>query len=422
MSRTTAFAALLVAFAARATFADEAKRPPNIVFILADDVGMECLGCYGGTSYHTPNLDTLAREGMQFNYCFSCPECCPSRAQLMTGRYGFRTGITHNRELGNFLDPERETTVAKLLQSAGYETGLSGKWHLADWNKFPKVAERQGFDRYSFWVHGEPRYWSPTIFQDGVLRTDVKGQFGPDVWNDYAIEFLRRNQPRPFFLYVPMVLVHEMLEDPPGTFTGSPGSDRHRVHSRRRFAENIEYMDKLVGELVAELNRLGMSEDTVILFSGDNGTASAHKSILDGHPIQGGKGTMNDTSSRVPLLVSWKGTIKPGSVCDDLVDFTDFCPTFLELAGATTAPPKKLDGVSFEPQLRGEPGHPREWVYVQLADDWYVRDKHWKLDDNGSLFDITNSPFAETRIPAAGMSDEAKAAKARLQNVLNHLR
>ena len=218
------------------------------------------------------------------------------------------------------------------------------------------------------------------------------------------MEFFQRHREQPFFFYYPTHLIHGPILRTPD----SQGDGRADYYD-----DNVAYLDKQVGQLVAELERLGLREKTVILFTGDNGTArfGADTMTIGGRKINGMKGTMLEGGSRVPLIASWKGTMPAGRVVNDLIDFSDFFATFAELAGAKLPEGVTLDSRSFAPQLRGEKGTPREWVYVQLGARWYVRDHGWKLTQSGELFDMSDAPFVEKPVPADAAGDEAKAAR-----------
>jgi arylsulfatase A len=189
------------------------------------------------------------------------------------------------------------------------------------------------------------------------------------------------------------------------------------------YAEMNAYMDKLVGQLVAALDKLGLREKTLLVFVGDNGTAhqGAEAATVDGRAISGLKGTMLEGGSRVPLIVNWPGTTPAGKLNKDLTDFTDFMPTFAELAGAKL-PDVRIDGHSFAAQIKGQPGTPRDWIYVQLAGARYVRDARWKLTGEGALFDLKNAPFEELAVGADTADADAKAHREKLQAVLSDLK
>ena len=422
MSAVCAIACVLCAVAVSPAGSAAPERP-NVLLILADDLGAECLGSYGSTSYKTPHLDALARTGVRFEHCFATPLCSPSRVQLMTGRYPFRTGwtnlIRHQRD--EFLDP-KERTFGHMLRDAGYATALAGKWQLAEFQQHPDHVRKCGFDESCCWAwvmddRQTSRYWSPAIWQEGKLRTDVGDHYGPDVFCDFLIDFISRNRERPFLAYYPMALVHAPFARPPGS--DRPADTRPRGDAAN-FPDMVAYMDRNVGRLVETLDRLGLREKTLILFSGDNGTARGIVSRVGEREIPGGKGQMTDAGTHVPLIANWKGAVPPGRVCTDLVDFSDVMPTLAEVTGAKLPEGVAIDGRSFAPQLRGETGRPRDWVFSQLGMNRFVRDHRWKLHADGRLFDIQKDPTEAA--PVAPGSPEPDAARARLAAVLDTLK
>ncbi len=395
-------------FAERAV-AEAPKGRPNIIFILADDYGITGAGCYGA-KYKTPNLDALAQGGTRFEYCFSAPLCAPSRALCMTGRYAFRTGVLDNGS-GGRATPQREVCIAKAMKQAGYATAVAGKWRQLSYFTTKEDGRAWGFDEFLIWGVGGKgeRYWDPSYNKNGQWLTDVEGKYGPDLLHQSVVDFIRRHQDRPFFVYYPMVLVHGPILRTPDSPAGS----------RDLLADNVAYMDKLLGKLVEELDRMKLREKTLIVFAGDNGCVRG--GTLGGRAIDGGKGTMREGGSRVPLVANWKGTTPAGQVCTDLVDFSDFFPTFAQVGGAKLPEGVTIDGRSFAPQLLGQPGKPREWVYVQLGSERYVRDARWKLTGDGALSDMKDAPFREIPVAAADQA-EAKAARKKLQSVLDELK
>lgn len=395
---------------------------PNVILILADDLGAEVLKCYGGTSYRTPHLDALARSGIRFENCFATPLCSPSRVELMTGRYGFRTGWTRLIQGGadEYFDPRKEKTFGAMLQEAGYRTGLAGKWQLAQFEKHPNHVRDCGFEEYCCWAwmlgkKRTGRYWDPAIWQDGKARTDTAGKYGPDLLADWVVDFIRRHKGEPFFLYYPMVLVHDPFEPTPDGAGGGKGG------GRKHFPDMVAHMDKIVGRIVATLDELKLRENTLVLFTGDNGTTKGIPSKVGERTVIGGKSTMLDAGSHVPLIVSWPSTVPAGKVIDDLVDFTDFVPTLCELTGAKAPPGVTVDGRSFAPRLRGEEGNPREWVFVQLGANRFARDKRWKLHSGGTLIDVVADPDELKPLAAGAEPSEGAAARARLAKVLAEL-
>jgi arylsulfatase A len=396
---------VLAAFCAESSSA--AERPPNIVFFLADDYGINGVGCYGSDRFKgkTPNIDALAASGLRFEQCYSMPTCNPSRCALMTGRYGFRTG--------NKPSFKTEPSMAKTLKQAGYTTGMAGKWRqMAD------TPGDWGFDEYLTDPEASGHYWETTYTKNGEAVKTSEPIYYPDVCADFATSFFQKHREQPFFFYYPTHLIHNPILRTPDTKSETKDADA-------LYENNVAYLDKEVGKLVATLDRLGLRERTLIVFAGDNGTAKYgyDKGTIGGRQISGMKATMLEGGSRVPLIASWKGVIAENRVLADLVDFTDFLPTFAQLGGAPLPQGVTMDGHSFAPQLRGEKGSPREWVYVEhnTAPEWYVREQGWKLTHGGELFDMSDAPFVEKPVAADGQSDAAAAARLRLQTVLAKL-
>ncbi len=399
------------------------KGRPNIVLIMADDLGYECLGCYGSTSYQTPVLDELARTGIRFDHCYSQPLCTPSRVQIMTGQYNFR-----NYKAFGIIDPS-QTSFAHLLRNASYATCVVGKWQLYG-SSIEKQAARgkgsypgqMGFDEHCLWQveRRDSRYRDPLIVANGKYRDDLMGRYGPDVFCDYAVDFLERKKDRPFLLYFPMALTHGPFVPTPDSADWDSGTDKSNP---KYFADMVAYMDKIVGRIVKKLNELGLRERTLILFTGDNGTAGGIRSRLGDRIVRGGKGRTTDAGTHVPLIANWKGTAPSGRVCDDLVDFTDFLPTLAQAIGATVPANLTVDGRSFLPQLRGAKGNPREWVFCHYFRNpgdrvqRFARDKRWKLYQSGELFDLDADPLEERPLGAG----QADATRERLQSVLDEL-
>jgi len=334
----------------------------------------------------------------------------------MMGRYGFRTGVVDN-PLGGKATPKKEICVAKTLKQAGYAAAIAGKWRQL--GHFNSKAEGTvwGFDESLLWGNGGggekgDRYWGNDFVRDGKPFDVAKGKYGPDVLHEFVVDFIRRHRDERFFVYYPMTLIH-------GTLMPTPDSAPGTKERRALYRDMVAYTDKLVGKLVEELDKLNLRERTVIVFTGDNG--SVDPGTVNGRVVEGVKHELKEGGSRVPLIVNWKGTTPAGRVLPDLVDFTDFYVTFAELAGAELPEGHKLDGHSFAPQLRGEKGHPREWIFMQLADRWYARNDKWKLYNDGQLFDMSDAPFVENLVPPESENDEAKTARKRLQAVFDEL-
>jgi arylsulfatase A len=397
---------------------------PNLVLILADDLGYETVGADGGTSYRTPVLDNLAATGVRFTHCYAQPLCTPTRAQLMTGLYNVRNYIT----FGN-MDPHA-VTFANLLKPAGYDTCMAGKWQLGH---DPDLPKKFGFDEYCLWQHTRrpPRYANPGLEINGVAKDYTSGEYGPDIVNAYALDFISRHKDKPFFLYYPMILTHGPYQPTPDSKDWDPKAQGEGVnHAPKHFGDMVEYTDKLVGKVIAKLDSLGLRDNTLILFLGDNGTGRGTRSMMGDRVVIGGKGFSTDTGMHVPFIANWPGHVVAGKVCSDLVDTTDFLPTLLEASGVNPPSGLTFDGHSFFPQLSGKVGQPREWLYA-----WYsprqrpdrtvlefAYDQRFKLYRSGEFFDLSQDPAEERPLPVASLKGEAAAAAKRLQNALDEFK
>jgi arylsulfatase A len=391
--------------------AQATQRKPNIIFILADDLGVGNLSCYGSDQFKTPQLDRLAAGGTRYTNAYTAPLCGPSRALILSGRYAFRTGATNQDATGG-IRPERETFMPRYLKPAGYVTAAVGKW-----GQLPLGPAEFGFDEH-LKFQGSGTYWNT---QDRGKRYTVNGQakdlrdkeYLPDVMHNFVVDFVTRHRNDPFYVYYSMSHIHaEILPTP----DSAPDSKDY-------YSDNIRYMDKLVGKLVAELERLKLRDNTLLVFIGDNGTGGnfADRSTIRGRRLSGEKGSMLEGGALVPMIVNWPGKTPAGKVSSDLIDSTDFVPTFAELAGAKLPADKVIDGRSFAPQILGRRGTPREWIFIELARNWYVRDSRWKLDQAGQLFDMKNAPFEEPVVAAESKDPDAAAGRKRLHAALEKL-
>jgi arylsulfatase A len=301
--------------------------------------------------------------------------------------------------------------IPTLLKKAGYVTASVGKW-----GQMSHGPGEWGFDEYLVFP-GSGRYWRAQTTHytvNGVQKNLPARTYLPELMHDFLIDFLRRHQDQPFFVYYPMSHIH-------GPIVRTPDS---RVGNRGEFyADNIAYMDKLVGKLLDELERLHLREKTLVIFTGDNGTArfGVEAATINGRAISGQKGTMLEGGSRVPCLVSWPGTTPAGQVNRDLHDFSDFFVTFAELADAKLPTGVTLDGHSFAAPLMGQAGKPREWAYVELNGRRYVRDARWKLMGAGQLFDLKDAPYVEAAVSGDSTNAEAATARGHLRAILDGL-
>jgi arylsulfatase A len=381
---------------------------PNIILILSDDVGLGDIGCCGGP-FKTPQIDSLAKGGTRFEYCYSTPLCGPSRCQTLTGRYPFRTGLINNNS-HNAIQPSREVMIPTVMKKAGYVTASVGKW-----GQMCLGPGEWGFDEYIVFP-GSGRYWraQTTHYRvNGEQKNLPEGQYLPDIMHDFLVSFITRHKDQPFFVYYPMSHIHGPIVRTPDS---KPGAGQNQL-----YRDNVEYMDKLVGKLVAELDRLHLREKTLILFAGDNGTArfGVQMATVNGHSISGQKASMLEGGSRVPLVVNWPGVTPAGQVSHDLIDFSDFFATFAEFGGAALPTGVKLDSHSFAAQIKGEKGTPRDWVYVELNGKSYARDARFKLTNGGGLYDLSEAPYKEISVASTTSDAAAIAARKHLQEVLN---
>lgn len=393
----------------------EAKRP-NIVFILVDDIGMETMDGYGGTSWPTPAINTIREHGMLFEQAFSCPSCAPTRAQFLTGRYPFRTKVLYpTLPKGPLADDEM--TLATLLKQAGYKTGLGGKWNLryGSTNEASRVEqsrhiEAHGFEEHMAFLGHTIQYGNPTN----------ETEYVPHQLNEWACEFVKKhaNEEAPFYLQYSMGLVHFPLSATPL----NPGETSTDFSKEHLHGFMMKYMDQMVGNLLNTLEASCDMKNTVILFSGDNGTLAGIKSMFRGKEVVGGKLSMKDTGSWVPLYVRWDGVVEPGSRYDGMTDFSDLFPTLLEIGGVPLPQDRGIDGRSFLAQLKGETRPHRDMVFVSHRDKAFVRDQHWKLKNGKALFDVSNSPFEEKPIPMDSGDPDAEAARVRLKKYYETLK
>jgi arylsulfatase A len=326
----------------------------------------------------------------------------------LTGRYPFHTGHNSNQSRLS-IDPKSEIMIPTVLKKAGYATCSIGKW-----GQIQLGPGEWGFDEYLVYP-GSGRYWrqqTETYTVNGK-KVELGDKHLPDLMHDFAADFIAKHKDQPFFLYYPMSHMHGPIVRTPES---AKGADKDQL-----YVDNNNYMDKLVGRLMDVLDKHQLREKTLVIFTGDNGTATfgVEKATVDGKAISGRKATMLEGGSRVPLLVQWPGHTPAGKVNNDLVDFSDFFATFAELAGAELPKGVIYDSHSFAPQVEGKKGTPREWVYVELNGKSYVRDERYKLTARGELFDLSEAPFKEIPVDSDTTDGKAVAARKALQSVLD---
>jgi len=355
------------------------RRPPNIVLILADDLGWTDVACMGSKYYETPNIDRLAQQGMKLTSGYTAaPNCAPTRAALMSGQYGPRTGVytVNNLDRGpenyrklqppanNTNLPTNKITMAQRLKEAGYATAIFGKWHLGNGPKFH--PQSRGFDEA---IVSMNKHFN---FDTNPPSPTKPGEYLADFLTDRGIDFIKRHKDRPFFLYLPHFAVHVPHEAKPELIAKYNNKQPVGGHYDPVYAAMIDSLDESVGRIMRKLAELGLSDNTLLIFSSDNGGVGGYRAAgvnakdnTDNAPLKGGKGMLDEGGVRVPMIMRWTGVIKPGSVTDEPIISVDFYPTFLELAGAKTDPNYMLDGTSFVPLLKssGKTKLNREAIY-----------------------------------------------------------
>jgi len=410
--------------------ATAADKPMNFVVVLADDIGAKELACYGNTQHQTPRLDRLAKEGMRFETCWVTPLCTPTRVLTMTGQYAFRTG--YFQMFGAALSPRPNSpeyqigdkfTFADMLKAKGYATGMCGKWQLS--GEHPTLIRDCGFDEYRMWAyeHNLPagvthtgryeggnrtaRYWHPSIVENGKYLTTQPNDYGPDLFNAFAIDFITRHKAGPFCFYYTMPLTHGPHEETPDP--AHPGQRRPAGYK-----SNVEYLDYLMGQLLDAIDKLGIAENTLFIFIGDNGTAGS------------GKGTVTELGVRVPLIVRCPGTVKAGVVSRELASGADVFATLQEFSGAALPAGHVIDGKSLGHTLRGEGGQHREWLFSYLGPGRILRDERFILEVPGQgqpqkLIDCGSSRNGEGYREVTQPTPESTAALARFAKLLADL-
>ena len=394
-----------------------AKKKTNFVFFLVDDMGMMDLGTYGSTFHETPNIDQLAKTGMKFNYGYAaCPVCSPTRASIMTGRHPVRVDITDwipgssNNKKNKLLHPEdrdnlalKEVTIAEELKSHGYQTFFAGKWHLGNEGHWPTD---QGFDINIGGHHrGSPPggYYSP--WNNPVLKSKKKDEYLTERLTEESTRFLeKRDADKPFLLYLSYYNIHTPIQaykkhidhyqKKAEKFSGTtPTKQEHSGQTRIRqdnpaLASMVSAVDDSVGTLLAKLDELGLSDDTVVIFFSDNGGLSTKPKMGPGSnsPLRAGKGWLYEGGIREPTIIRAPGVTQAGSVSNQPIVSMDFFPTMLELAGLPLKPKLHADGRSIVPELKGKKGKGRAlyWHYPHYhGSTWRpgasIRDGDWKL-------------------------------------------
>ena len=414
----------------------QANDRPNIILIMADDMGYEALSSNGSESCKSPNLDKLAAKGVRFTNGFSNPICTPSRVKLMTGQYNVRNYVKFG-----WLDRE-QTTFAHQLKAAGYATAIAGKWQLGRDKDSP---QHFGFEQSCLWQHTrsgrskdggktiDRRFVNPQLEFNGVEKDFTNGEYAPQICTDFICDFIDENKKKPFLVYYPMILTHCPFDPTPDSTDWDPkrlGSTTYkgdRNDPQRHFRDMVAYADKAVGQIVAQLEKSGVRENTLIIFTGDNGTDTPIVTPWNGTKVVGGKGTMSDTGTRVPLIASWPAGIqKPGRVVDDLVEFTDVFPTLCEVTGAKLPKNHPGDGASIVPVLRNQADARRkDWIYIWYRKQVMVRNKQYSFvaNQDGSKAALTryDSPFNGTKLKDSALTKTERALREQFEATIARL-
>ncbi|MEN8226483.1 MAG: sulfatase-like hydrolase/transferase [Bacteroidota bacterium] len=401
---------------------------PNVILIMVDDMGYECVGAYGSTSYKTPNIDQIASQGILFSNCISQPLCTPSRVKIMTGKYNYK-----NYDYFGHLNLS-EYSFGNLMQDAGYETCIAGKWQLNglaykdkidDWNDNSR-PNKFGFDEYCLWQLTKERskggrYGDPLIEQNGeVLDKDIN-DYGPDIFANYILDFIERKQDESFFVYYPMVLVHDPFVPTPDSDKWDDQEVRYK-NDTTYFKDMVSYTDKIVGKITNKLKALDLDKNTILIFTADNGTHPSIYSQLADETIQGAKGNTINAGVHVPLIVYWPSQIKNGHIFNGLIAFSDFFPTLADIVKTEV----NSDGRSFYPLLTGGKYDPRETVFVHYDPQWgnkvsqyrnqFVRTMEYKLYQDGNFFELKNDKLEENPLQPDSLETEKLNIRTALEN------
>jgi arylsulfatase A-like enzyme len=387
--------------------ATPARRPPNIILINCDDLGYGDVGCYGSNRNDTPHLDRLAAEGTRFtNFYMAAPVCSPSRAAMLTGCYSQRVGLAEGCEILVLrpgepmgLSPE-ELTAAEMLRRGGYATKLIGKWHLGDQREF--LPCRHGFEEYFGIPYSNdmgidsrrPGPPLPLLTGEEVVETEPDQRLLTHRMTAEGVDFIRRNASRPFFLYFAHYWPHTPLR---------PHPDFAARARNGKFGAVVEAIDWSTGVLMGALEELGLAEDTLILFTSDNG--STGRNGASNLPLRGRKGTTYEGGMRLPLIARWPGGVPAGGVRDEIVSSMDLMPTFASLCGGEMPTDRVIDGRDFSGLLCGEKGAtgPREEMFYYFRYELQaVRRGRWKLHTaRGELYDLQDDPTEQINLHAA---------------------
>ncbi len=383
---------------------------PNILFIMLDDLGKEWISGFGASEIKTPAIDKLISTGISFKNVYSMPQCTPTRVTLLTGQYPWRHGWVNHFDVprwghGVRFDPNLNPSFPKMLRNAGYSTCAAGKWQINDFRLEPDAMVKAGFDEYCMWTGGEGgniklsenRYWDPYIHTKSGSKV-YKNKFGEDVFTDFIIDFMKKNKDKPMMIYYPMCLPHGPLTSTP-LEPDAPRSEQHK--------SMVRYADHILNVLVKALDQIGIRENTIIIWTTDNGTSGSIIGDLNGKRVRGGKSMLSENGVNAPFIINAPGIVPEGITSDALIDFSDLLPTLCDLAQTSPDKEYEYDGISFAPEIYGlENKSRRDWIMALGSNpakiengriknafdfrDRIVRDKNFKayIDTLNKIYEI----------------------------------
>ena len=422
---------------------------PNILYIMVDDLGKEWISSYGSETIKTPNIDALAKGGLKFNNAYSMPSCTSSRTMLLTGQYPWRNGYVSHWDVPRwgvaYFDWKKKenTTFARLMKDLGYATCAAGKWQINDFRIEPQAMKKHGFDDWAMWTGSETgNEPSDQRFHDAYINTPegskaYAGKFGPDLYTDHLIKFMRKHKEDPMCLYYPMALVHR-----PWVATPDEPNARSRLE---RHISMVRYADKMVGKLMKSLDELKIRDRTIVIFTTDNGTTGGNvgfTAMRNGVEVPGAKGAQSEAGVCAPFIVNCPGIVPEGVETDALTDFSDMLPTFLELGGGKVPEDLTIDGTSIAPVILGKKqDKERQWIMsigggagritkdgvrgAKVFGERVIRDKQHKVWVSEKkkiirLHDLKKDPWEKINLLDSDLAEHKKALQ-KFQAVVDSL-
>lgn len=387
---------------------------PNVILIMADDIGFEALGFNGAINYKTPVLDSLARNGINFTNAYSQPLCSPTRVKIMTGKPNYV-----NYEYFTYLNPSQKT-FGNLFQENGYKTSIVGKWQLngvqfdLENNQNLDRPYDAGFDEYCLWWLTErgDRFAKPNIFQNGKKIETTIDDYGPNIFSNFIVDYIERNKNTPFFVYYPMALVHDPFRPTPDSEDWNDLNKRNIGNNPKYFSEMVTYMDKVIGEISDALIKNNLDKNTILIFLGDNGTDTKVTTLNNGYQIQGSKGRTIKHASNVPLIINWNTKINDYRVSDALIDLTDFYATFEDILNVKNY---ESYGKSLIPLLLDDSYLERDVLVTYYNPMWstrgldrgiFAQSKDYKLYKKGEFFKYSEDIYEKRPISTINLTEK----------------